>query len=72
MPLGEFGPFCPTTLLQERWLLPGKNEFEAYYRGRKHKFYSEKDQTYFKENISEFYGQERKKIEVKIFFYFFT
>lgn len=55
IPWGEYGPYCPATLIQDGWLVPGKNEFEAYFQGKRHKFYGEKEQAYFKENISEFY-----------------
>ena len=57
IPWGEYGPYCPATLIQDGWLVPGKNEFEAYFQGKRHKFYGEKEQAYFKENISEFYHQ---------------
>jgi len=52
--LGEYGSYCPATLKTDNWLLPGKSDHEVYVRGRKHKFFSEKELLYFREHLPEF------------------
>jgi adenylate/nucleoside-diphosphate kinase len=55
LPWGEYGPYCPVTLRQEGWLLSGKNEFEVYVQGRRHRFFSEKEAQIFRERVAEYY-----------------
>ncbi|KAL4506760.1 hypothetical protein ABPG72_001181 [Tetrahymena utriculariae] len=47
VPLGEYGPFCPIAFNEEKWLLPGKKDFESFVRGKSHIFYSEEDKKKF-------------------------
>lgn len=36
MPWGEYGPYCPVTLKDEGWLVPGNQEKVAFVQGQKH------------------------------------
>ena len=47
---GEYGPYCPVTLKDEGWLVPGK-EFEASVRGLRHKFFGEDQMNKFKSHV---------------------
>ena len=42
MTYGEYGPYCPVTLKDDGWLVPGKEkENEVTVRGLRHKFFNE-------------------------------
>lgn len=58
---GEYGPFCPVTLKDDGWLIPGK-EFEAIVRGTRHKFFSEDLQAKFKARTYDYIKGPRIKV----------
>lgn len=51
---GEYGPYCPTTLIKDGWLYPGKEEPEVYVRSKRYRFAGDKELTHFKENIEKY------------------
>lgn len=48
---GDCANYCPVTLQTTNWLVPGKEELFAMVRGRVYRFYGEKEQQQFKENV---------------------
>lgn len=54
LPMGDYATFCAHTLQQSGWLVPGKDEFVSQVRGRVYKFFGEKEQQYFKDNVAIF------------------
>eukprot|EP00825_Cyclidium_porcatum_P011085 TRINITY_DN1566_c0_g1_i6.p1 TRINITY_DN1566_c0_g1~~TRINITY_DN1566_c0_g1_i6.p1 ORF type:complete len:1401 (+),score=376.97 TRINITY_DN1566_c0_g1_i6:144-4346(+) len=61
---GEYGSFCPISMRDEGWLLPGKKEFEAMVEGRKHLFYGEKEQVKFKDHVNDYCNNSDKILSV--------
>ncbi|CAD8103243.1 unnamed protein product [Paramecium sonneborni] len=54
IPYGDYANYCPVTLQKTNWLVPGKEEFIALVRGRVYRFYGEKEQQIFKDNVQLF------------------
>lgn len=65
VPWGEYGSYCPVTLLEEGWLATGKKELELQVRGRRYWFYGEAEQTKFRENL-DLYVEKAPKAGLKV------
>jgi len=57
----DCGPYCALTLADEGWLIPGKEENELQVRGRRYRFYSEKEMNIFKNNVDKYVALCNKK-----------
>lgn len=64
MPWGEYGNFCPVTLADENWLMPGKAEFETMIRGRRHQCYGEKELNTLKEFTIKYVNPNTSRVSV--------
>lgn len=51
---GDYAHYCPVTLSQSGWLVPGKEEMVGLCRGRVYRFYGEKEMQLFKDNVHPF------------------
>lgn len=58
----DFGPYCPVTLLDEKWLVPGKEDQEIQVKGKRYRFYSEKEMKVFKNYVENYVGNTNKAI----------
>jgi adenylate kinase family enzyme/YHS domain-containing protein len=68
VPLGEYGEYCPVSMVNSRWLAFGKAEFELQVRGKRYRFYSEEAMKEFQDNIPKFVRDEEPLVpEPRIF-----
>ena len=51
---GDCGSFCPVTLADEGWLLPGKEDQEVQVREKRYRFFTEDQLNKFKLNVESF------------------
>jgi len=69
IPYSDYGPFCPITLLDEKWILKQKGEtsegLETQVKGRRYIFYSEKELKIFKANVEKYASSfNRKSLDI--------
>jgi len=62
---GDCGLFCPVTLVDEGWLLPGKEDQEIQVRGKRYRFYSEEALNKFKLSVEDYVNAiNRRNVKV--------
>jgi adenylate/nucleoside-diphosphate kinase len=65
--LGFCKEYCPVTL-SDNWLIKGKEEFEAGFRGRRFKFVGETELNRFKEEPMRFINKDNLSIPPRVMF----
>ena len=51
---GEYGPYCPVTVTDDRWLVLGNLETEVQVRGKRYRFYNEEAKKKFEEGLERY------------------